>query len=120
MEASHMTNPYLTLEGVSYTLPQGKTLFSQLTETFDSRRTGLVGRNGVGKTILAQILAGQLQPSSGRCLRSGKVHYLAQQVASVSGLRVADLAGVGPTLDALARIEADSSAVEDFNLIEDR
>ncbi|XOT96737.1 ATP-binding cassette domain-containing protein, partial [Alcaligenes pakistanensis] len=86
-----MTNPYLTLEGVSYTLPQGKTLFSHLNETFDSRRTGLVGRNGVGKSILAQILAGQLQPSSGRCLRSGKVHYLAQQVASVSGLRVADL-----------------------------
>lgn len=120
MEASRMTNPYLTLEGVSYTLPQGKTLFSQLNETFDSRRTGLVGRNGVGKTILAQILAGQIQPSSGRCLRSGKVHYLAQQVASVSGLRVADLAGVGPALDALARIEAGSSAVEDFTLIEDR
>ncbi|MDT8464236.1 ABC-F family ATP-binding cassette domain-containing protein [Alcaligenes nematophilus] len=115
-----MTNPYLTLEGVSYTLPQGKTLFSQLNETFDLRRTGLVGRNGAGKTILAQILAGEIQPSSGRCLRSGKVHYLAQQVASVSGLRVADLAGVGPALDALARIESGSSAVEDFNLIEDR
>lgn len=120
MEALRMTNPYLTLEGVSYTLPQGKTLFSQLNETFDLRRTGLVGRNGAGKTILAQILAGEIQPSSGRCLRSGKVHYLAQQVASVSGLRVADLAGVGPALDALARIESGSSAVEDFNLIEDR
>lgn len=120
MEALRMTNPYLTLESVSYTLPQGKTLFSQLNETFDSRRTGLVGRNGAGKTILAQILAGEIQPSSGRCLRSGKVHYLAQQVASVSGLRVADLAGVGPALDALARIESGSSAVEDFNLIEDR
>ena len=115
-----MTNPYLTLEGVSYTLPQGKSLFSHLNETFDSRRTGLVGCNGVGKSILAQILAGQLQPSSGRCLRSGNVHYLAQQVAPVSGLRVADLAGVGPTLAALGRIEAGSSAVEDFNLVEDR
>ncbi len=120
MEASRMTNPYLTLEGVSYTLPQGKSLFSHLNETFDSRRTGLVGRNGVGKSILAQILAGQLQPSSGRCLRSGNGHYLAQQVAPVSGLRVADLAGVGPTLAALGRIEAGSSAVEDFNLVEDR
>ena len=120
MEASRMTNPYLTLEGVSYTLPQGKSLFSHLNETFDSRRTGLVGCNGVGKSILAQILAGQLQPSSGRCLRSGNVHYLAQQVAPVSGLRVADLAGVGPTLAALGRIEAGSSAVEDFNLVEDR
>ena len=68
-----MTNPCLTLEGVSCVLPDGRTLFSDLHDTFDQRRTGLVGRNGVGKSMLARILAGQAQPSSGRCLRSGSV-----------------------------------------------
>lgn len=71
-----MTNPYLALESVSYALPDGRTLFSRLSETFDQRPTGLVGRNGVGKTILARLLAGQLEPASGRCLRSGSVHFL--------------------------------------------
>ncbi|PTN51464.1 ABC transporter ATP-binding protein, partial [Achromobacter xylosoxidans] len=74
-----MTNPYIALEGVSYVLPDGRTLFSGLDEQFDLRPTGLVGRNGVGKSVLARILAGQLPPSHGRCLRSGSVHYLAQQ-----------------------------------------
>lgn len=68
-----MTNPYLALEGVSYVLPDGRTLFSELNEQFDQRPTGLVGRNGIGKTVLARMLAGQVQPTAGRCVRSGSV-----------------------------------------------
>ncbi|MCE0824725.1 hypothetical protein LVQ78_01510 [Buttiauxella sp. A2-C2_NF] len=53
-----MTNTYIALESVEFTLPDGTPLFTQLTETFDTRHTGLVGRNGVGKSVLSQILAG--------------------------------------------------------------
>lgn len=115
-----MTNPILTLEGVSHVLPDGRTLFSDLNETFDQRRTGLVGRNGVGKTMLARILAGQMQPTTGRCQCSGTVHYLAQQVAMPEGGSVASLAGVQNVLDALARIEAGGVAPEDFETVGDR
>lgn len=114
-----MTNPYLALEGVSYALPDGRTLFSELNDQFDRRPTGLVGRNGVGKTVLARILAGQVQPMTGRCARSGSVYYLAQQVSHPSGTTVAGLAGVQATLDALERIEAGSSATEDFDAVGD-
>ena len=115
-----MTKPCITLEGVSHVLPDGRTLFSDLNETFDHRRTGLVGRNGVGKSLLARILAGQVQPSRGRCLRSGSVHYLAQQVDHPANATVASLAGLRPALDALARIEAGSSAAQDFEDVCDR
>jgi len=115
-----MTNPHLTLQGVSYVLPDGRTLFSELNEHFDATPTALVGRNGVGKTVLARLLAGQLPPSSGRCLRSGRVHYLAQQSSQAQGRTLADLAGVQATIDALARIEAGSSALEDFDAVGDR
>lgn len=115
-----MTNPFLTLEGVTHVLPDGRTLFSDLNETFDARRTGLVGRNGVGKSVLARILAGQVTPSAGRCLGSGRVHYLAQQVAVPAGSNVAALAGVRAVLDALARIEAGSVAPEDFEIVNER
>lgn len=115
-----MTNPCLTLESVSYVLPDGRTLFSDLNETFDQRRTGLVGRNGVGKSLLARLMAGQMQPTSGRCLRSGTVHYLAQQVDHPPDTTVAGLAGVQRVLDALARIEAGSSDPADFDALGDR
>ena len=75
-----MATSSLSLEGVSFTLPNGETLFADLNERFDQRHTGLVGRNGSGKTVLARILAGQLQPTQGRCVRLGMVHYLAQQI----------------------------------------
>src|SRR3546814_1290663 len=66
-----MTNPIsLTLKGVSWQLPDGSFLFSELNEQFDGRHTGLVGRNGVGKSALARILAGAATPTSGRCARS--------------------------------------------------
>src|SRR3546814_8676099 len=59
-----MTNPIsLTLKGVSWQLPDGSFLFSELNEQFDGRHTGLVGRNGVGKSALARILAGAATPT---------------------------------------------------------
>lgn len=115
-----MTSPHLALEGASYVLPDGRALFSDLTEQFDLRPTGLVGRNGAGKTVLARMLAGQLQPTTGRCIRSGSVYYLAQQVSHPSEATVASLARVRSTIDALERIEAGSSAPADFDAVGDR
>jgi ATPase subunit of ABC transporter with duplicated ATPase domains len=118
-----MTQPSTTLialDGAAYGLPDGRLLFSNLHEQFDGRPTGLVGRNGAGKTVLARILAGQLAPSSGRCVRHGAVYYLAQQVAPAPDATVADLAGVRPVFDALDRIAAGSVAMDDFDLVGDR
>lgn len=118
-----MTQPSTTLialDGAAYGLPDGRLLFSNLQQQFDGRPTGLVGRNGAGKTVLARILAGQLAPSSGRCVRHGAVYYLAQQVAPAPDATVADLAGMRPALAALDRIAAGSVAMEDFDLVGDR
>ncbi|WP_153118104.1 ATP-binding cassette domain-containing protein [Rhodocyclus tenuis] len=115
-----MTNPLLALAGVSFVLPSGRTLFSNLDVQFDQRHAGLVGRNGVGKSVLAAILAGSLRASTGRRVCSGSVHYLPQQIAPTADAGVADLASVNGALAALARIEAGSAAAEDFAAVGDR
>nr|WP_132823036.1 ABC-F family ATP-binding cassette domain-containing protein [Pseudomonas aeruginosa] len=116
-----MTNTStLTLDGVSFQLPDGSLLFSDLDETFDTRHTGLVGRNGVGKSLLARLLAGHLQPSSGSVRRQGRVRYLAQQLEPADYPTVADLAGVRPWLEALARIEAGSLDAADYECLGER
>jgi ATPase subunit of ABC transporter with duplicated ATPase domains len=115
-----MTNPHLTLDGVSCVLPDGSALFTDLNEQFDQRPTGLVGRNGVGKTMLARMLAGEISPSAGRCLRSGRVYYLSQQVPRQQGVSVAELAGVQHVIRALQRIEAGSADSTDFDVLGER
>lgn len=114
-----MTNPYLALEGVAYVLADGRALFSELNEIFDQRHTGLVGRNGVGKSVLARLLAGELAPSAGRCARRGSVYYLSQRIAGDDAASVAQLAGAWPVLQALSRIEAGGGDPADFDLVGD-
>jgi len=113
-----MTNTCLTLQGVCFTLADGRILFHDLNEVFDQRRTALVGANGVGKSVLARLLAGALAPSAGHCLRGGTVYYLAQQIAPAA--TVAELAGVQPALAALRRIEHGSADPADFDLLAER
>jgi len=118
---NRMTTPLsVTLDGVAWHTPDGRCLFSNLTAQLDNRTTALVGRNGVGKSVLAQLLAGQRTPSAGRCRRIGRVYYLAQQVQVLPGQRVAELAGVAEVLDALARIRAGSTAQADFDQVGER
>ncbi|NMI35626.1 ABC-F family ATP-binding cassette domain-containing protein [Xanthomonas hortorum pv. vitians] len=115
-----MTCSSLTLESVAYLLPDGSPLFSDLTIHIDQRPTGLVGRNGVGKSVLGRLLAGELLPSAGRCVRSGSVYYLPQRVSVAPGQTIAELAGIAPLLDALDRIAAGSVAPADFDLVGER
>ena len=111
------TSPFITLTGVSYALPDGRTLFSNLHDTFDHCPTGLVGRNGVGKSILARVMAGQLAPSAGRVLPGCRIRYLPQLIVPQAHSTVADLAGLRATLDALARIEAGTPRRTDVDIV---
>ncbi|WP_140720013.1 ATP-binding cassette domain-containing protein [Pseudomonas sp. Hp2] len=115
-----MQVPSLTLDGVAFHLADGRCLFSDIHLHLDATPTGLVGRNGVGKSVLARILAGQLAPSRGRRSAQGRVRYLPQQVAVAAGASVADLAGMGPVVAALARIEAGSADPADFEAVGER
>ncbi|WP_329740404.1 ABC-F family ATP-binding cassette domain-containing protein [Dyella sp. A6] len=115
-----MTEFRLFLQDVTFAWPDGRQLFSNLDLELGHEPTGLVGRNGVGKSVLARLLAGQLAPSSGSCRRNGRIVYVAQQIACPTGATVASVAGVDQVLDALGRIEAGGILAEDFELVADR
>lgn len=112
-----MTNPFLTLEGVSHSLPDGRRLFAGIDFHLDQRPTGLVGANGVGKSLLAAIMAGRMAPSHGLVRSNARIAWLPQQVTPTADATVATLAGVATTLAALARIEAGSTVQADFDRI---
>jgi ATPase subunit of ABC transporter with duplicated ATPase domains len=67
-----MSSPSVTLDSLSYSTPDGRSLFDNLTLSFGAERTGLVGRNGAGKSTLARLILGELQPSAGAVTVRGR------------------------------------------------
>ena len=64
---------------VSYSVPNGRELFNHLHFSLDAGVTALVGPNGVGKTCLANILAGALEPTAGTVQRNAAVRLFPQR-----------------------------------------
>lgn len=69
---------------VSLELASGRVLFSELNFSLDTGTTALVGPNGVGKTCLAQILAGEIVPTDGVVRRHGIVKLFPQRAVPPS------------------------------------
>ena len=110
----------IALHGITLRLPGGRTLFDDLTFTFGNRRTGLVGRNGAGKSMLARLLAGLLAPDRGRVVTRGTVWYLPQHIDVDAGTSVADVAGLGHVFAAADRLAAGHGTADDLALLDDR
>ncbi|MDV3250281.1 ATP-binding cassette domain-containing protein [Devosia sp. BK] len=104
----------VTIANLSYTGPDGHKLFSDLDLTFGPGRTGLVGHNGVGKTTLLRLIAGELTPSSGTISGTGRLGVLRQQVQPREGETIADIFGVRAALALLAKAVSGSADVDEL------
>src|SRR3546814_10430728 len=69
-------------------------------------RTGLVGRNGVGKSTLLRLLTGELSPASGSIAVDGSIAMLRQTVQVAAHENIADLFDARAGLALLRKAEA--------------
>jgi ATPase subunit of ABC transporter with duplicated ATPase domains len=104
----------ITLFNLSWATPDGRELFSNLDLTFGAERAGLVGRNGVGKTTLLKLIAGEIEPRSGSVSASGRIAVLRQTIQAPPDETIADLFGVRDALSLLARAERGEASDEDL------
>jgi ATPase subunit of ABC transporter with duplicated ATPase domains len=76
---------FIEVADLAYKLPGGRTLFEGVSfRVHTGKHAALVGANGVGKTTLLRILAGE-EPASGGVVRiEGRALFMRQLVGSIS------------------------------------
>ncbi|MFJ5535047.1 ABC-F family ATP-binding cassette domain-containing protein [Streptomyces sp. NPDC093261] len=111
--------PAITCTALSFSWPDGTSVFDDLQLTIGSGRTGLVGVNGAGKSTLLKLIAGELAPSGGTVRVTGEVGCLPQNVTLDTALRVDEALGIAAKRAALHAIEAGDVAEEHFTAVGD-
>lgn len=113
--------PVLQAHKISYQFDNGDTLFHDISCSLSAQRVGLVGRNGVGKSFLANILSGQLQPSSGTVVTTKRIGRYSQLPSHLlnSEMTVAEFLGYDRILNAIEQIESGDCSTQWFEIVGD-
>jgi ATPase subunit of ABC transporter with duplicated ATPase domains len=96
---------HISVEHLTYAVPDGTEIISDVSCVFPRKRIGLVGDNGVGKTTLLRIILGRLAPTKGKVIVDGTVGYLPQDLKVPGDATVADVLNVRGKIDALDRLD---------------
>ncbi|MBF0677975.1 MAG: sugar ABC transporter ATP-binding protein [Devosia sp.] len=82
-----MTEPILTLSGISKSFPGVRALHEVALELYPGQVTALIGENGAGKSTLVKVMTGIYQPDAGVIRVGGKVVRLpTAHSASAAGI----------------------------------
>jgi len=110
----------LILQNISYARPSRDLLFSDIHLTVNNHeKSALIGNNGVGKSTLLQIIAGELQPSGGQINMAAKPYYVPQILGQFNHLALSQALRIEGQLNALKEILKGNTSEEHFNLLND-
>lgn len=106
--------PAITVSDLYWSTPDGRAVLSGLGLQLQPDRTGIVGRNGVGKSTLLRLLTGEFAPASGHIAIDGRIAMLRQTVQVGAHESVADLFDARAALALLRRAEAGEATVDEI------
>ena len=109
-----MSAASITIRDLRWAAPGAEPLFTNLDLAVGAERVGLVGRNGVGKTTLLRLVAGELKPQAGAVLVQGRLGMLRQAVRVGGEEQICDLFGVREPLAILERAAGGQAGEEDL------
>lgn len=110
----------VSLNQLGFQFANGETVFHSLNLSFDRIHTAIVGRNGIGKSVLARLIAGQLNPTSGTLDVQAEVGYVPQTFSVHEGQTVAQATGTADALMALLRVSLGRATEEDLDSLAGR
>ena len=109
----------ISLSSLSFAWPDGTSVVRDLDLNVGRGRSGLVGANGSGKSTLLRLVAGDLAPSHGRVIATGRLGYLPQDLTLCGDQQVTEFLGIDRVLGAIRAIEAGSTDPADLDAVGD-
>lgn len=109
----------IIISNLNYSFPNGKNIFKNLSLSFSANKTGLIGKNGVGKSTLLKLIVGELLPDFGSINIVGEVAYCPQNYAVYLEQTIAEVLEIKAKLEALERIAQGSIDIRDFEILND-
>ncbi|WP_317127411.1 ATP-binding cassette domain-containing protein [Chryseobacterium sp. CH21] len=95
----------ILLQNMSFGFPGGNLLFNHINLTIQSHtKSALVGSNGMGKSTLLKIIAGEMQPLNGNITIQGDIFYVPQMFGNFNHLTIAECLKIDQKLHALQKI----------------
>ncbi|WP_336704699.1 ABC-F family ATP-binding cassette domain-containing protein [Chryseobacterium indologenes] len=95
----------ILLQNISFGFPGGNLLFNHINLTIQSHtRSALVGSNGMGKSTLLKMIAGEIQPLNGNINIHGDIFYVPQMFGNCNHLSIAECLKIDQKLHALQKI----------------
>ena len=104
----------ITISNLSWSTPDGRTVLSNLDLSFSAERTGVVGRNGVGKSTLLNLISGDLTAHSGKVSLNANLGILRPTLQVRPDETVADLFGATAALAVLHRARVGEASGEEL------
>lgn len=108
------------LSMVDFLRPDGEPLFQSLDLVVENgEKAALVGHNGVGKSSLIRLVAGEYVPASGTVTVSGRTWLVPQHTGQYDDMSVIRALGVEPQWQALHAILSGDASERHFELLQD-
>ncbi|UIR57538.1 ATP-binding cassette domain-containing protein [Sphingobacterium sp. SRCM116780] len=110
----------LILQNISYKHPNKDVLFHDIHLSLqDNKKIALIGNNGVGKSILLKIIAGELTPASGQRSVTGTTYFVPQIFGQYNELSIAQALKIETKLVALHQILSGIATEDNLTALDD-
>lgn len=110
----------LILQNISYQHENKNMLFQNISFTINkNEKTALVGNNGVGKSTLLKVIAGEFQANSGQIIAAEIPYYVPQLFGQFNKLCIAEALKINDKIISLKEILEGNVTEENLQLLND-